>query len=525
MLNSWLSSIPAHLFRSHKMAYSPTSFTDMMDDQEETMGYQPPAPPVSAPSSARSGLPQGFSLRTNASQPASTSTMPASSSFDSLYRRTQAHQEYNPAAPSMPNQMFSPFQSQQTPQAPPSHSASWTNMPSMSDLSLSSNSPTSINKRKAGANGGMISLRSSTMSPDSGSSATPMIPDLTNSRSPLLGSGENVNRVDIHTLSDDQHLTYIKRRGHVVYHDMNDAQLSQYKMEELCGLQQVETCLQQNIINPLAQPQAYSLPGLYQSLLWFDGKAGCGMRSAILAKLRGVCNVLIYRPVDDGKMPDDMFFVDLLLFAIRKSPCAVVMHRADAAFAARQSKAPGEKFPEGVFMAKKILQAYASAWKRMIDTSVHNRIWSIHVQQWNPSIYDNYYRSFFVDGSRAVAKVADMRNDVEYTISVFKILLNRYLDFSQNEAIDKDGYINQVSVVIQSRLIQYKQEEKEPVIKRPRDLCDIISEVIMTHRATVGMAPTIPALDLFGTALEKKRETVQREMAMRIQGEQLKMQA
>lgn len=494
-----------------------------MDDQEEAMGNPPLSPPVSA--SALSGLPRGFTLRANASQP--PSNIQTSTSFDNLYQRKQAHyQEYNPAAPSMPNQMFSPFQSQ-TPQPPLVHSASLTNMPSMSDLSMSSNSPTSINKRKASVNGGMINLLSSTMSPDSASSNTPMIPDLCNSRSPVLGSGENVNRVDIHTLSDDQHLTYIKRRGHVVYYDMNDPQLDQYKMEELCGLQEVDNCLQQNIINPLAQPNAYSLSSLYQTLLWFDGKAGCGMRSAILAKLRSVCNILIYRPVDDGKMPDDMFFVDLLLFAIRKSPCSVVMHRADAAFAARMNKNPGEKLPEGVIIAKKILQAYASAWKRMIDTSVHNRIWSIHVQQFNPSVYDYYYRCFFVNGSRAVAKVDDMRNNVDYTINVFKILLNRYIDFSQNEAIDKDAYINQVSVAVQDRLTQCKQEQplQEPFIKRPRDLCDIITEVILNHRTAFGMAPKLPALDLYGTALEKKRETVHRELATRTQGEQLKMQA
>lgn len=491
-----------------------------MDDQEEMMGNPTPSPPVSAHASARSGLPRGFTLRANASQP--PSTMQTSTSFDNLYQRNQFHhQEYNPAAPSMPNQMFCPFRSQ-TPQPLSLQSASWTNMPSMSDLSLSSNSPTSINKRKAGANGGMISLYSSTMSPDSGSSNTPMLPELCKSGSPLLSSGENVNRVDIHTLSDDQHLTYIKRRGHIVYHDMNDPQLSHYKMEELYGLQQVETCLQQNIIDPLVNPNAFSLPGLYQSLLWFDGKAGCGMRSAILAKLKSVCNILIYRPVDDGKMPDDMFFVDLLLFAIRKSPCAVVIHRSDAAFAARWNKNPGEKLPEGVMIAKKILQAYASAWKRMIDKSVNNRIWSIHVQQFNPSVYDYYYRSFFVDGSRAIAKVDDMRENVEYTINVFKILLNRYLDFSQNEAIDKDVYINKVSVVVQDRLTQSKQE---PFIKRPRDLCDIISEVMLNHRASVGMASKLPDVNLYGKAMEKKRETVHKELAGRAHGEQIKMLA
>lgn len=504
------------------MAYSPTFFTSSMQhmdhDQEEMMGDQTPPPPVSAPPLSRSGLPLGFSLRNNVPQPA-VGKIPTSASFDNIYQRSQpAQREYDPTAPSMVNQMFSPFpQPQPQPFTPSNQSASLPSMPLMDGLSLSS---TSNKKRLGGSNGGVINLRSSTMSPDSVSS-TPMLPELSGSRSPLLSSSDNTNRVDIHTMSDEQHFTYIQRRGPVVYYNMNDSQLTEFKMEHLYGLQDVENCLDQNIVEPLRQPEAYRLPGLYQSMLWLDGKAGCGMRSAILAKLQGVCNVLIYRTVDDGKLPDEMFFVDMLLFAIRKSPCAVVIHRADAAFAARQTKAPGDKLPEGVRMTDKVLKAYALAWKRMIDTTMHNRIWSIHVQQFNPSLYDNYYRSFFVAKSRAIAKVADMRDSMDYTINIFKLLLCRYLEFSENK--ENKAYVNKVSVIIKKRLIECKQNQpKLEFVKRPRDLLDIITDVILNHRATSGMTTTLPGVDLFGTALERKKEMVQQELETRMQGEQLK---
>ena len=483
------------------MAYSPSQFMDDMQDvlrdQEEEMH------PVSLRSAAPAP-PQGFSLLK------SSARMPSSVSVDNLYHQRQpSSQEYNPASPALDlrsNQMFSPFQNP----AHSAHSASWSAMPSVESLSL--------NKKRPGVN----SLRTSTMSPDSCSS-TPMLPDLSKSRSPLLNSVENdpAYRVDVHSMSDEQHLTYIKRRGHVVFHDMHDPHLSKYKMQHLCGLDRVAACLDQNVIAPLHNPDRYALPGLYESLLWFNGKTGCGILSAIRAKLGGVCNILIYRPVDDGKKPDDLFFVDLLLFAVRKSPCVVVVHRADAAFAALQAKKHDSKLPEGVIETDKVLKAFAGAWKRMIDTSVHNRVWSIHVQQFNPSLYDLYYRTCFFHGSRAIAEVDDMRGNVDYTMRVFKLLLEQYLDVSQNEAIDKDSYINRISVVIQTRLIQCKEQDHQlSFVKRPRDLCDIIAEAFHAHRSAASIfqldGSPLPNVNLFEAALENKKEAALRNVAMRV---------